>query len=62
MSECQASGTCHPKVAVFFLLQSTMPPMIILHNNNALKHGYPLVNNNACTSYAKPLYIDFYIF
>jgi predicted dienelactone hydrolase len=40
----------------------TMLPIIILRNNNALKHFYLLVKNNACTSYCKPLYIDFYIF
>jgi hypothetical protein len=42
-------------------LELTMPPMIILRNNNALKHCCSLIKNNACTSYCKPLYIDFYI-
>jgi len=41
--------------------QLTMPSMIILRNNNALKHYYPWVNNNACTSYGK-LCISIFIY
>ena len=34
--------------------------MIMLRSDNALKHSYPLVNNNACTASCKLLPIDFY--